>query len=78
MKYFIIRQINAIGNGYNTITELVTDPKIENGGIRATKVGEIDYSRYDSENPVFKRIEPREFLICGNVTCEECAHPFAE
>ena len=78
MKYYLVKQINAIGNGYSTTIELVTDPKIENGGIRATKVGEIDYTRFDVNRPIFEEIEPREFIICGNVTCEEYANPFGK
>lgn len=79
MKYYIIKQVNATGNGHSTTIELVTDPKFENGGIHATKVGEIDWVNYrGEEDPIFKRIESRDFMICGNVTCEECLNPFAE
>ena len=44
-KYYVLQQVNATGNGSTTTTLLVTNPRIENGAIYATKVGIIDTNR---------------------------------
>lgn len=72
MKYYIIKQIDAIGNGSSTTIALVVNPQIEAGAIRATKVGEIDWVETHKRNDyVFKPITKREIMVIGNATCEE-------
>ena len=44
-KYYVLQQVNATGNGSTTTTLLVTNPRVENGAIFATKVGIIDSNR---------------------------------
>jgi hypothetical protein len=86
MKYFIVTQFYSIGNGYKTITHLVIDPEIVNGGLRATKVGELDWKRmYDEDvNPeeksYFKRCKSGPAFYIGNALCDmyEGDDPFLE
>lgn len=80
MKYYIVEQVNATGNGSSTTVALVTNPQFEGAGIRATKVGVIDCERsgFGFNEYIFKKIAPVEFLIIGNATCEECVNPFGE
>lgn len=76
MTYYVITQINAIGNGSSTTVALVTDPKIEGTSISATKVGEVDWDNSSFSHYVFKEVAPRNFIVIGNATCEECENPF--
>ena len=40
-KFYLVKQINAIGNGSETTIALVKNPTIEGCAIRATKVGDM-------------------------------------
>lgn len=89
-KYYVLQQVNATGNGSTTTTLLVTNPRVENGAIFATKVGIIDskelvasliYEAYTNgsgvtlDNYVFKPVEARDFICIGNATLEEIKKP---
>lgn len=72
-KYFELQQTN----GNSTFVVLVVDPIVENGAIRATKVGNLngfsDYLEY-----TFVKCEPAEIIVIGNTICTEIENPFAE
>ena len=72
-KYYVLQQVNATGNGSTTTTLLVTNPRIENGAIYATKVGIIDTNRsgFVFDEFVFKPVDEHDFICIGNVTLEE-------
>ena len=72
-KYYVIEQVDAIGNGHSAILIIVINPQIEGGGIHATKVGEFDWGNLE-----FEKVEPVDFMIIGNATCMECKNPFGE
>lgn len=77
-KYYVLQQVNATGNGSTTTTLLVTNPRIENGAIYATKVGIIDTNRFGFvfDEFVFKPVDEHDFIYIGNVTLEEINEPF--
>jgi len=77
-KYYILQQINATGNGHSTTVAIVQEPRIEGVGIHATKVGEVDWERSSFSNFIFKRVDPVDFIIIGNASCEERKNPFGE
>ena len=79
-KYYLVKQVNAIGNGSSTTIELVKNPIIKGGGIRATKVGKVDWKKSDSYygRYIFTPTKEVDFLIIGNATCEEIPNnPFS-
>ena len=77
-KYYVLQQVNATVNGSTTTTLLVTNPRVENGAIFATKVGIIDSNRsgFVFDEFVFKPVEARDFICIGNATLEEINEPF--
>lgn len=80
MKFYVIEQINATGNGSFKKVVLVTNPRIEGNAIHATKVGEVDWYSYDYDSGkyIFQKVVPADFFIIGNATCEEITDPFGE
>lgn len=76
--YYLLKQVNATGNGSITTLHVITNPRIENGGIHATKVGELDTERSDLifEEYFFKPVDERDFICIGNATLEEIEDPF--
>lgn len=77
-KYYVLQQVNATGNGSTTTILLVTNPRIENGAICATKVGIIDTDRsgFVLDEYVFKSVDEHDFICIGNATLEEIKKPF--
>lgn len=77
-KYYVLQQVNATGNGSTTTTLLVTNPRVENGAIFATKVGIIDSNRsgFVFDEFVFKPVAEHDFICMGNATLEEINEPF--
>lgn len=72
-KYFKLQQTN----GNSTTVVIVVDPVIENGSIRATKVGELDEIS-NSGKLIYRYCEPAEIIVIGNSICTEIKNPFAE
>ena len=56
---------------------IVVDPVIENGSIRATLVGKLNGFSDDGEY-TFIKCEPADIIAIGNVICTEVKNPFAE
>lgn len=82
-QYYEIQQINATGHGSRTTLALVVNPTFEGGGIRATKVGVWDGNLNSLDESghfvyMYRRIEPVDFMIIGNATCEERKNPFVD
>lgn len=81
-RYYEIKQVNAIGNGFATTYALVINPTFDGMGIRATKVGEWDRRTiYDDTGILVHKylpIDPVDFMIIGNATCEEKKNPFSD
>lgn len=77
-KYYVLQQVNATGNGSTTTTLLVTNPRVENGAIFATKVGIIDSNRsgFVFDEFVTKPVDEHDFICMGNATLEEINEPF--
>lgn len=77
--YYVVTQIDPVGNGSSMTLTLITAPKVEGSAIRGTKVGELDWEKsslLDSKY-VFKKVTPHEIIFVGNVTCEQCLeNPF--
>lgn len=74
-KYYVVKQIDAIGNGYSETVALVKNPQIQGAGIHATKVGEPAWEHCKRGHYVFKNIPAVDFIVIGNATCEECSNP---
>lgn len=72
-KYFELQQ--ATGTG--TFIAIVTDPIVENGTIRATKVGNLNGFSEDLKY-TFVKCESAEIIVIGNAICTEIKNPFAE
>lgn len=79
MVYYVVTQINSVGNGSSMTIALITAPKVDGTSIRGTKVGEVDWEKsslLDSKY-VFKKVTPHEIIFVGNLTCEQCLeNPF--
>ena len=77
--YYVVTQINPVGNGSSMTIALITDPKVDGTSIRGTKVGEVDWEKsslLDSKY-VFKKVTQHEIIFVGNLTCEQCLeNPF--
>jgi hypothetical protein len=77
MEYYVISQYFSTGQGYKAVITLVVNPEIINGGIKATKVGELDWERTLNDasegegKKYFKRTQKGMFLAIGNATCEK-------
>lgn len=72
-KYFELQQ----SNGNRTTVTLVVNPIVENGSIRATKVGKLSEFSDDVECK-FIQYEPADIIAIGNVICTEIKKTFAE
>jgi hypothetical protein len=72
-KFYLVKQINAIGNGSETTIALVKNPTIEGCAIRATKVGDVDWSKstHLRRRYVFTPSKEVDFIVIGNATCTE-------
>lgn len=77
VKFYEIKQVEAVGNGYSTTLALVINPSVRNGGIYATKVGEWD-RKFRSEEYKYVHCEPVEMIVIGNATCVERKMPFSD
>ena len=57
---------------------IVINPTIENGAIRATKVGERSFD-YDTRTFTTKQVSSVDLIILGNAVCTELlSNPFAK
>ena len=81
-KYYEIEQISATGTGYVQNIFLVKDPVIENGAIKAFKVGVPDWDNVSKEERKtqstvghYSYCSPAEVIIIGNATCTEVFNP---
>ena len=73
-KYFELQQ--AMGTG--TAIALIINPVVENGSLRATRVGKLN-GFSDDGGFTFIKCEPVDIIAIGNIICTEIKNnPFDE